>query len=223
MDVAGSLFALILLSPLMLLMALYIKIVSPGPAIFHQQRVGFRGRLFTFFKFRTMKLDNDSSHHRQHLRNLIQGDDPMIKLDTSSATSDPRIIPGGRILRTLALDELPQFWNILRGDMSLVGPRPCIPYEAAEFLMWHKQRFDIVPGLTGLWQVSGKNSLSFKEMIRLDNTYARTVSPLLDLKIVLLTIPALAGIAFGAVGRVWRRHRGAGEKADRSASGEANA
>jgi lipopolysaccharide/colanic/teichoic acid biosynthesis glycosyltransferase len=192
MDLIGAVVALTLCAPVMLLVAAYIRIVSPGPVFFRQERVGYRGKLFTFLKFRTMKPGNDVSTHREHLRELIRNDTPMWKLDT---VNDPRIIPGGNILRKLSLDELPQFINVLRGEMSLVGPRPCIPYEAEEYLRWHTRRFDVYPGLSGLWQVSGKNRLSFKEMIRLDIAYANNMSLLLDLAIILRTFPTLVGMA----------------------------
>jgi lipopolysaccharide/colanic/teichoic acid biosynthesis glycosyltransferase len=123
---------------------------------------------------------------------------PMEKLDT---TSDPRIITGGKVLRKTCIDELPQLFNVLRGEMSLVGPRPCIPYEAEEYLRWHTHRFDILPGMTGLWQVSGKNRLSFEQMIRLDISYAKTMSFLFDLKILLLTLPTIIGLVSEAVVR----------------------
>lgn len=117
----------------------------------------------------------------------------MAKLDDKR---DPRIIPGGRFLRGTALDEVPQFINVLKGEMSLVGPRPCIPYEAEEYLRWHAHRFDVVPGMSGLWQVSGKNRLSFKEMIRLDIAYSRQMSLWLDIKIIALTFPSIVREAY---------------------------
>jgi lipopolysaccharide/colanic/teichoic acid biosynthesis glycosyltransferase len=191
LDVFGAVAGLVLFAPLFVIIPLYIKTVSRGPVFYRQQRLGYRGRPFTFLKFRTMKHGNDSSAHREYLASLIKGEQAMTKLDTDPVRRDPRVIPGGNTLRKLALDEIPQFLNILKGDMSLVGPRPCIPYEAAEYARWHTQRFDVLPGLTGLWQVSGKNKLSFAEMVRLDNTYARTMSLWLDVKILLLTFPAL--------------------------------
>jgi lipopolysaccharide/colanic/teichoic acid biosynthesis glycosyltransferase len=188
LDIIGALVGLILLSPLFLMIAFFIKIVSPGPVFFKQERIGYRGKPFTFWKFRTMHVNNDAAGHRQYLSNLIQGDAPMTKLDDSN---DNRIIPLGKVFRSGCLDELPQLINVLLGDMSLVGPRPCLPYEAQEYLLWHARRFDTVPGMTGLWQVSGKNRLTFKEMIRLDIRYSRSMSPWLDTKILLLTGPAI--------------------------------
>lgn len=187
-DIVGALSGLFLLSPLLLLIALLIKVVSPGPIIFAQIRVGYLGKPLRLWKFRTMKLDVDTSAHQQLLSNLVTSDQPVTKLDMHN---DPRIIPLGTILRVLGLDELPQLFNVLRGDMSLVGPRPCLPYEPQQYLLWQTRRFDAIPGLTGLWQVSGKNRTTYKEMVRLDITYARTISFWLDVKILLKTLPAI--------------------------------
>jgi len=187
-DIAGSLVAILLLSPLLLLVALLIKIVSPGPALFRQERVGYLGRVFTMWKFRTMHVNADTTLHRNYLKELIRHEKEMTKLDNGR---DPRIIPFGNLLRATAIDELPQLINVLLGDMSLVGPRPCLPYEAYEYHSWQMRRFDTVPGLTGLWQVSGKNRTTFKEMMRLDIGYARKRAFLLDVMIVLKTIPAI--------------------------------
>lgn len=187
-DVLGAAIIILLLSPLFLITALYIKIVSPGPVFFRQQRMGYGGQPFTFLKFRTMKPGSDSSGHQAYLATLINSetsDDqetPMIKLD-----HDPQIIPGGNLLRKSCLDELPQLFNVLRGDMSLVGPRPPIPYEVKEYRPWHRGRFDAMPGMTGLWQVSGKNRLSFREMVRLDIRYARDRTLWMDIKILFKT------------------------------------
>ena len=191
LDVVGSALGLFILAPLFVFIGLYIKLVSKGPVFFKQYRVGYRGCNFTFLKFRTMHSGNDEEYHNQHAHNFItHGDVPMDKLDDL----DPRIIPGGKLLRKSCIDELPQLWNVLMGDMSLVGPRPCIPYEAEEYLRWHAQRFDIVPGITGLWQVSGKNKLTFQKMVSLDIAYSRKLSLWLDLKILLLTIPTVIGL-----------------------------
>lgn len=190
-DFFGALFLLVLLSPLFALVALFIKIVSPGPVFYRQERIGYQWRRFSFWKFRTMHVNNDADGHKRYLIQLIEGDDPMTKLDDRE---DPRIIPFGKVLRYSCIDELPQLINVLLGDMSLVGPRPCLPYEAAKFLQWHARRFDTVPGMTGLWQVSGKNRTTFKEMIRLDIRYSRKMSPWLDAKILFLTGPAILGM-----------------------------
>jgi lipopolysaccharide/colanic/teichoic acid biosynthesis glycosyltransferase len=203
-DRLGAALALLLASPLFLAICLYIKLVSPGPVLFRQTRIGYKGRPFTFLKFRTMHPDNDASSHRDHLKSLIRSDAPMLKLDS---TDDPRIIPGARILRRACLDELPQLFNVLKGEMSLVGPRPCLPYEVEEYRRWHTHRFDVLPGLTGLWQVSGKNRLSFQQMIRLDIAYALSLNLLQDLKILLLTGPAIAGFVLEALGRRLARGR----------------
>ena len=176
MDIVGSLLGLFFFSPLFLLIAVVIKVVSRGPIFFSQERMGHGGKRFNCWKFRTMKVDADTSVHEEYVRDLIKkeasngGEKPMVKLD---ASDDSRIIPFGRLLRIAGLDELPQLINVLRGEMSLVGPRPCIAYEAQEYLSWHRQRFDAVPGLTGLWQVSGKNKTTFTEMMRLDIAYEK--------------------------------------------------
>jgi lipopolysaccharide/colanic/teichoic acid biosynthesis glycosyltransferase len=135
-----------------------------------------------------MAQDADDSMHQAYLVRLISSQRPMTKLDSKG---DPRLIPGGRLLRSLGLDELPQLLNVLRGDMSLVGPRPCLPYEYEHYLPRHRRRCETVPGLTGLWQVSGKNNTTFEEMIALDVLYVEKRSLLLDLKIILWTIPAI--------------------------------
>ena len=189
LDVILSLIALILLSPLFLMIAVYIKIADPGPVFFRQYRMGFRGKKFECWKFRTMKVDNDAAAHEEYLKSLIKGgDQAMIKLD---ARKDPRIIPLGWLLRQSGLDELPQLINVLRGDMSLVGPRPCLPYEAMEYDQWHAERFDSVPGLTGLWQVSGKNRTTFKDMMRFDIRYSRRMSFWMEIQILFKTFPAI--------------------------------
>ena len=188
LDIVGSIAALIFFFPLIVATAVFIRWVSPGPVLFRQTRIGAGGRPFDFIKFRTMQHNADASHHQQYLAELIHGDGeddnaaPMIKMD-----SDPRIIPFGGFLRKSCIDELPQLINVLKGQMSLVGPRPPIPYEVAEYLKWHNGRFACMPGMTGLWQVSGKNRLTFKEMVRLDITYARRMSLLFDLRIIVMT------------------------------------
>jgi len=187
-DVAGSLFGIIVLSPLFLIMAAYIKIVSPGPVFFKQKRVGYCGKEFTIWKFRTMRMEAESAIHENYATSLIKSDARLTKLDTYQ---DPRIIPLGNILRQTGVDELPQLLNVLRGDMSLVGPRPDPLYSAREYRSWHRARLDVVPGMTGLWQVSGKNRTTFSQMIRLDITYARSQSFWLDGRILTLTPSAI--------------------------------
>jgi lipopolysaccharide/colanic/teichoic acid biosynthesis glycosyltransferase len=188
LDVLLILLALPFLIPLALLAALLIRSGSRGPVLFRQERVGDRGRRFTCFKFRTMFVDADTTTHQGHLHQLMNSDTPMQKLDSKG---DSRIIPFGLFLRASGLDELPQLINVLRGEMSLVGPRPCLPYEYGNYLPWQKERFGAVPGLTGLWQVSGKNKTTFLEMIHLDIQYAKNKTLGGDLKIILMTIPAL--------------------------------
>lgn len=187
MDIAGALCGLLVLSPVLLLVGLYIKAVSPGPILFKQERIGFLGRRFSCWKFRTMHTDAESATHTQHFRTLMQSDAPMRKLDAT----DSRIIPHGTFLRKSGLDELPQLLNVLLGDMSLIGPRPCIPYEAQGYKIWQRKRFDSVPGLTGLWQVNGKNKTSFSQMMRYDIRYTRQQSLSLDARILFKTIPAI--------------------------------
>ena len=166
-----------------------IKLGSPGPVIFRQERVGYKGQRFTCFKFRTMYAGVETSSHQGHTTNLIKSETPMTKLD---ASKDSRIIPMGSIMRAAGLDELPQLINVLRGEMSIVGPRPCVCYEYDMYETWQKRRFDAVPGLTGLWQVSGKNRTTFNQMINLDIEYSEQMSLWLDLKIIFKTVPALA-------------------------------
>ena len=184
MDIVGASIALLLLLPLMVLIAVTIKLVSPGPIFYRQDRVGFRGERFSCFKFRSMHPETETDSHRSHLEHLISSSEPMTKLDKKN---DPRLIPFGRQLRAAALDELPQLFNILRGDMSLVGPRPCIPYEYEKYSDAQKRRVMAIPGLTGLWQVSGKNRTTFDEMVDLDIQYAHCKSVWLDLWIIVRT------------------------------------
>ncbi|MBB6479245.1 sugar transferase [Spirochaeta isovalerica] len=189
LDISVSILMIILSSPILLFTVLYIKIVSPGPVFFTQSRIGYKGMPFKFYKFRSMHYGNNQGYHGKHAQSFIKdGDVPMEKLDEA----DPRIIPGGRILRKSCIDEMPQLINVLKGEMSLVGPRPCIPYEAEEYLRWHTHRFDTVPGMTGLWQVSGKNKLTFKQMIRLDIQYCRNMSLRRDIGIIIKTPSAIA-------------------------------
>src|SRR5437660_6537293 len=162
-----------LLSPALLLLggglALLVKCGSPGPIFFRQRRVGYRGREFDLYKFRTMQVNAETDSHREHTRQLMNTEAPMIKLD---ARQDPRLIPLGAVLRATGMDELPQLINVLRGEMSIVGPRPCLPYEYELYDAEQQRRFDAVPGLTGLWQVSGKNHTTFNQMIQLDIQYS---------------------------------------------------
>jgi exopolysaccharide production protein ExoY len=179
--------------PLAVLLTIMIKMLSPGPVFFMQERVGFMGRRFMCFKFRTMKVNADTRVHQSHLQHLMSSGRPMEKLD---AKGDPRLIPGGLILRTLGIDELPQIFNVLRGDMSLVGPRPCVPYEYEHFQPRHKHRCETLPGLTGLWQVNGKNRTTFEQMMEFDIFYAQNKSLWLDLSILFRTGPAILSQVF---------------------------
>jgi lipopolysaccharide/colanic/teichoic acid biosynthesis glycosyltransferase len=188
LDVLLILLTLPVLAPLALLIALLIRSGSRGPVLFKQERVGFQGRRFMCFKFRTMFVDADMATHQGHLLQLMKSNAPMQKMDSEG---DPRIIPFGVWLRASGLDELPQLINVLRGEMSLVGPRPCLPYEYDQYLPWQKERFQTVPGLTGLWQVSGKNKTTFVEMVVLDIMYAKHKTLWWDLKIILMTVPTL--------------------------------
>jgi len=185
-DILSASTGLIFLSPFLILVAVVIKAVSPGPVLFKQQRVGYLGKPFRFLKFRTMEVGTKSSIHDEYVRSLIRTDVPMKKLDRHR-----QIIPFGKFLRSSAIDELPQLINVLRGDMSLVGPRPCTPSEFQEYLHWHKRRFYTLPGITGLWQVKGKHKLTFKEMIRYDITYEQQRSFWLDFKTIIGTFPTV--------------------------------
>ncbi len=185
-DVLGSALGLLILSPLLAIVAVAIRLDSPGPVIFSQPRVGRDGRLFKVYKFRTMVKDADQI--KDQVRHLNEAQGPMFKI-----RDDPRITRMGRFLRRTSLDELPQFWNSLRGDMSLVGPRPALPDEVADYADWHRKRLATAPGITGLWQVSGRSDLPFDEMVLLDIYYIENWSPLLDLSILLRTLPSVLG------------------------------
>jgi lipopolysaccharide/colanic/teichoic acid biosynthesis glycosyltransferase len=188
LDITLIILALPVLLPLMICIALVIRFASAGPVLFKQERIGHLGKRFMCFKFRTMAVNNDTSIHQGHLNNLIGSDRPMMKMDLQG---DPRIIPFGVPIRSSGLDELPQIINVLRGEMSLVGPRPCVLYEYEKYLPRQKERFNTLPGLTGLWQVSGKNRTTFEQMIQLDIDYGKRKSVWLDCKIIAKTIPAL--------------------------------
>lgn len=176
--------------PLILLVMAWIAITSRGPVFYRQERVGYRRNHFKIFKFRTMHVGADTQTHAEYFARLMEADCPMTKLD---AAGDPRLIACGRFLRASGLDELPQLFNVLRGEMSLVGPRPCLPHEFERYSIWQQERVNALPGLTGFWQVNGKNKTTFSEMIAMDIFYARKMSLSLDLKIMLKTIPALIG------------------------------
>jgi lipopolysaccharide/colanic/teichoic acid biosynthesis glycosyltransferase len=199
LDIVVAGLLLVLLSPLLALIALAIRLDSPGPILFRQKRV--RGnwrpemdepeqRLFEFLKFRSMVANADPKIHQQHVSAYINGAGSKNGA-TYKMNNDPRVTRVGRFLRRTSIDELPQLLNVLRGDMTLVGPRPSLPYEVRQYRDWHRTRLTVVPGLTGLWQVSGRSRLSFEEMVKLDIEYVHRQSLLLDLWILLKTVPAV--------------------------------
>lgn len=188
-DVICASGLLLLFGPLMALIAIAIKLYSPGPVFYRQRRVGKHGVPFMMLKFRSMHAGNDSNIHRDHVRRLIREN---IRPEDLGATSlklgrDPRVTPLGRWLRALSLDELPQFINVLYGEMSLVGPRPPLPYEYELYQDWHKHRLSVLPGITGIWQVTARNQVAFDDMVRLDLAYIETMSLWLDLTILVRT------------------------------------
>jgi lipopolysaccharide/colanic/teichoic acid biosynthesis glycosyltransferase len=192
MDIAGSALALLALAPLFLTIAVAIKISSKGPVFFRQKRIGQFGD-FVFLKFRSMYVNNDSSIHEKYVRKLIAGQAERQASNGNGGgvyklTDDPRVTSVGNFLRKTSLDEIPQFLNVFKGEMSLVGPRPALPYEVGAYDLWHRARLvEVKPGMTGLWQVTGRNRVKFDDMVRLDVTYARTWSPWLDIKILMRT------------------------------------
>jgi lipopolysaccharide/colanic/teichoic acid biosynthesis glycosyltransferase len=187
-DLACCLIALPFLCLITVLMAIALRLNSPGPILFKQERIGYKGSRFMCYKFRTMAVASDTKAHQAYYDNLVASKVPMVKLDS---LGDSRLIPGGWLMRATGLDELPQIINIFQREMTLVGPRPCLQYEYDRYEPWHRERFNAVPGLTGLWQVSGKNRTTFDEMVRLDIRYSETSSFWLDLRIILMTVPAL--------------------------------
>jgi lipopolysaccharide/colanic/teichoic acid biosynthesis glycosyltransferase len=185
-DIVGALIALIIFAPLFLITSIIIKLVSPGPVFFRQKRIGYRGRPFKIWKFRTMEVNADNSEHKKLVKHLVNNSEPMSKLE-----QDPQIIPFGRVIRNCCIDELPQLINVLLGEMSLVGPRPDVEYSVSQYEQWHSGRFSAVPGMTGLWQVSGKNRTTFNKMVSLDINYDRKRSVWNDFIIILKTIPSI--------------------------------
>ena len=216
LDLTAVAFAFPLLSVCAASMFVLTSATSPGPLFFRQQRVGYRGRTFLLFKFRTMPVNVETDSHRAHVANLFHTNHPMEKLDSGR---DPRLIPGGWILRASGLDELPQIINVLRGEMSLVGPRPCVPYEYELYDEAQRRRFDAMPGLTGLWQVSGKNHTTFQTMIELDVAYARQLSLWQDVRIIVLTVPTVVGQVMEAALSRLRLRPAAGRTASSSPVG----
>jgi lipopolysaccharide/colanic/teichoic acid biosynthesis glycosyltransferase len=200
MDVVGSALAILVFSPVFLIIAALIKLTSAGPVFFRQDRSGQYGKHFSFLKFRSMYVGCDSTLHQQYVKHLIAGGqqrhtDRAGGEGVYKLTEDPRITPIGAFLRRTSLDELPQFFNVLKGEMSLVGPRPAVPYEVEAYAIWHRRRlWEAKPGMTGLWQVTGRSRVKFDDMVRLDLRYARTWSPWMDVKILLRTP---AAVVFG--------------------------
>ena len=191
LDIAGSLFLLLLFAPVFLLVAILVKATSRGPIIFKQVRIGQSARPFTMFKFRTMRADADYALHQEYVTTFITSTNAVTagtKTPLFKIADDPRVTPIGHSLRRFSLDELPQFWNVLRGDMSLVGPRPPLHYEVDRYKPWHLRRvLEAKPGVTGLWQVTGRSRTTFDDMVRLDLRYARSRSIWMDIKILLAT------------------------------------
>lgn len=191
-DITVAALLLVALLPVLLAISLAVLWSSPGPVLFRQQRIGRNGRPFWFYKFRTMVASNDHSEHRDYYMRLVRGEAPPIN-GTFKLATDTRVTGLGRMLRRFSLDEFPQLLNVLRGDMSLVGPRPPIPYEVDLYGPRELQRLSVTPGLTGLWQISGRSTLSFQEMIELDLEYIDHWSLWLDLVILFKTPWAVMG------------------------------
>jgi lipopolysaccharide/colanic/teichoic acid biosynthesis glycosyltransferase len=192
LDIIVSALGIILLVPVFIILSLAIRLNSPGPAIFRQRRVGRNEKPFTCFKFRTLYHNASEEAHRQAIRRLWAGE--HLSADPNSPyklTNDLRVTHVGHWLRRTSLDELPQLFNVLRGEMSIVGPRPAIPYELEYFQEWHHERHRVKPGITGLWQVRGRGRLEPNDMLELDVQYARTWSVWTDLKLIVLTIPSV--------------------------------
>jgi exopolysaccharide biosynthesis polyprenyl glycosylphosphotransferase len=195
-DIVISLLAIFILLPVFFVITVWVRLDSRGRVFFRQERVGMDGRIFLCYKFRTMRSDSDEEVHRDAYRKNIEGDENANAGNDDEPVfgkvrDDQRITRAGRFLRRSSLDELPQLFNVLKGDMSIVGPRPPIPYEVEAYETWHRKRLDMKPGITGLWQVSGRNRLTFEEMVRIDLFYIENWSLWFDLKIILLTLPAV--------------------------------
>jgi lipopolysaccharide/colanic/teichoic acid biosynthesis glycosyltransferase len=193
LDLGGSLTLLALLSPVFVILAAAVKLTSKGPVFFKQERIGQSSRPFKMLKFRSMRANNDATIHQKFVTDFINAGSKPQASESGEAkvykiTGDPRVTPLGRFIRKTSLDELPQLWNVVRGEMSLVGPRPPLPYEVEQYKAWHCRRImEAKPGITGLWQVSGRSRTTFDEMVRLDLRYAKSSSPWMDVKILLAT------------------------------------
>ena len=200
LDVTGAALGLLLLSPLLVVAAVLTRLTSRGPAFFRQERVGYGGRRFIMYKFRSMYVDSDDRLHRAAYEQFLRGERSNGKVDADllaqeqakeRAPGDPRITPLGNLLRRSSIDELPQLFNVLLGEMSLVGPRPPIPYEVGLYQPWHLARLETLPGMTGFWQIHGRSRVSFDQMVRMDLEYIQNQSFWYDIKLLLLTIPAV--------------------------------
>jgi exopolysaccharide biosynthesis polyprenyl glycosylphosphotransferase len=200
-DLATASALFLLTWPILLIATIAVKLTSRGPVIFRQERVGRNGHVFSCYKFRTMYMENDPKYHRQFAREWIYDTEKSKQEEKGmiiyKLTRDPRITTVGRLLRQFSIDELPQIFNVLKGDMSMVGPRPPLSYEVSLYRNWHLRRLDVMPGITGLWQVSGRNLLTFEEMVRLDLQYIENWSVWLEIKILLKTVwVVLRGMAY---------------------------
>ena len=182
-------FAILMLGGLMIAIAIGIRLSSPGPIFYRQKRIGKDGKPFDMLKFRSMQVQNNPDLHKQYVQKLIRENTSPSALgkDSLKIIGDPRITGLNKYLRKFSLDELPQFFNVLKGEMSVVGPRPSLPYELEVYQEWHKQRLNILPGITGLWQVTARNTVAFDEMVRIDLEYMQSMNLWLDLKIIFLT------------------------------------
>jgi exopolysaccharide production protein ExoY len=201
-DLVCCVLALPIFLTLCITISVFERLTSPGPLFFTQERVGFSGRRFKLYKFRTMRAGVETESHKAHVISLLRSNQVMQKLDTRG---DSRLIPGAWLLRSSGLDELPQIINVLRGEMSIVGPRPCLTCEFEQYSHQQRERFSSVPGLTGLWQVSGKNRTTFSEMVELDIAYNRSRSFFTDLQIIAKTPSALAEQVAHALRRFLKR------------------
>ncbi len=192
-DVSVASLMLLFAAPVMAVVWIAVRLTSPGPAIFVQKRIGHKGRVFDFYKFRTMYVDREENVHQEYVKQWIanQAHSGTERKATFKIVGDKRITRVGKVLRRYSLDELPQIVNVLKGDMSLVGPRPALLYEIELYKEWHKERLEGIPGLTGLWQVAGRNNISFDDMVKLDLEYLRNWKPSEDLKVLLKTVPVV--------------------------------
>jgi lipopolysaccharide/colanic/teichoic acid biosynthesis glycosyltransferase len=193
LDIIAASIVLVLAAPFAAIVALLIKLSSPGPVLFRQTRIGENGREFQFYKFRSMRVGNDDSRHRQYIKAFIEGDEQELRrlqggTKIYKMTSDDRVTPVGKFLRRTSLDELPQLINVLRGEMSMVGPRPHLPYEVELYKDWHRRRLQGLPGITGWWQIHGRSRVPFDEAVRMDIWYLEHQSLVLDIRIMCRTI-----------------------------------